>query len=1034
MGKIGCGLEIFDFPVELEPALPNLDQGLRGTKPIDDGRAPTFFGKLLSRKNREGRRSKEIARSASEGLEVRRKKGAMPTTSFLIRLPHEFTARAEYIERLYLDLSNSASFVSVEIIGTGESINFQITCPEAEATAVSAQLRIHLPAVDFTGNGDLLKEGLRLEENEKTIAVDFGLGREWFLPLSSERHFSRDTLLPLIAGLDELAPGEIAYLQIMFSRTRQDWQRAARSLLFNPKGKPSFGYLQPSSTGINEKLEQPLMAAQIRLVVQSGSLERSTLIARGTRAFFKQFSSVNGNDLIPLQGFGLDSATHLQSFIERTTFRTGLLLSAKEVTGIVHLPSDEIQSSKVRRSQKRTKSAPDFATYGDVILGENRHRDSVKTIRLSDSQRMKHLWLLGASGSGKTSLISSLVEADMKAEKKKGLCVIEPHGDLIEDLIARVPEDRINDVILFDPIDEFPIAFNLLSAHSELEKTLLSSDLVAIFRQHSSSWGDVIETLFHNSILAFLSSKQGGSLIDLRHFLVDREFRNRFLQTVTDDQVRYYWQNEYPRLGGKPHGPLLTRLDTLLRSKLVRNIIANKENRLDFRQVMDSRKILLIKLTHGAIGEEASKILGALIMAKLYHAVISRQDSPEAARSDFFIYADEAHLVPSMSLLLSGGRKFHCSVLTAHQTVSQLSNPEILNSLLTNVFTRICFRLDSDADLMAKGFSFFTSQDLKNLGVGEAICRFEQSRFDFGLKTTPLPPVNPVVAERNRKAIVEHTRKFFASQSVVPVEIPGSDVHGKSVNLIPKEASTSAASVKVAQTADLSADPETGRGGNRHREIQKVIKRMAESYGFQVELEKPVLGGERFVDVSIENEYLKISCEVAVTGWLYEVENVNKCLAAGYDHVFVVAANQKRISSLTTKLHSAIPVELLAKVRVLSLTGLLEFLRDLTTPLNPPSNGRNRQPGQRLNFTEACEFFGVKQSTLYRWVREGRVPFYRPGREYQFDRDELLLIGKHDLSGKRKASVKLSPLNIDKKSPKSKKDQNSRYRKMLKLD
>ena len=185
---------------------------------------------------------------------------------------------------------------------------------------------------------------------------------------------------------------------------------------------------------------------------------------------------------------------------------------------------------------------------------------------------------------------------------------------------------------------------------------------------------------------------------------------------------------------------------------------------------------------------------------------------------------------------------------------------------------------------------------------------------------------------------------------------------------------------------------------------------------------------------SLESKNLKIAIEVSVTTTNYESVNVQKCLAAGYDYTIVVVSNKKKISLIDSKLRSEIPAEYQDRVKVLSVMGLLGFLRELANSNEFDQKKIEKQPGQRLNFTEACEFFGVGTSTLYRWVREGRVPFYRPGREYQFDRDELVLIGKQDLSGKRKMSVKLSPLKIEKMTPKTQKEQDARFRKLLKLD
>jgi hypothetical protein len=192
-----------------------------------------------------------------------------------------------------------------------------------------------------------------------------------------------------------------------------------------------------------------------------------------------------------------------------------------------------------------------------------------------------------------------------------GVAVLDPHGDLIDDIVIRIPEHRTSDVILLDPADEeFPVGFNVLSAHSELEKTLLSSDLVAVFRRLSTSFGDQMVAVLGNAVLAFLESSEGGTLIDLRRFLLDKAFRTKFLETVADEHVRSYWKDEYPLLKGGAHASILTRLNTFLLPKVIRHMVAQKQDRLGMRAIMDGQKILLAKLSQVAIGEDNSHLLG----------------------------------------------------------------------------------------------------------------------------------------------------------------------------------------------------------------------------------------------------------------------------------------------------------------------------------------------------------------------------------------------------------------------------------------
>src|SRR5579883_1241838 len=216
--------------------------------------------------------------------------------------------------------------------------------------------------------------------------------------------------------------------------------------------------------------------------------------------------------------------------------------------------------------------------------------------------------------------------------------------DLIDKVIGHIPEERVEDVVLLDPSDEaYPIGFNILSAHSELERNLLASDLVSVFRRLSTSFGDQMNTVLANAIMAFLESSEGGTLSDLRRFLVEPSFRARFLQSVRDPEIVYYWEREFPLLTGKPQGPILTRLDTFLRPKVIRHMVGQKENRIDFAEIMNGRKILLAKLAQGLIGEENSYLLGTLIVSKLNQMAMSRQNMAAQDRAYFYLYVDEFH-------------------------------------------------------------------------------------------------------------------------------------------------------------------------------------------------------------------------------------------------------------------------------------------------------------------------------------------------------------------------------------------------------
>lgn len=277
----------------------------------------------------------------------------------------------------------------------------------------------------------------------------------------------------------------------------------------------------------------------------------------------------------------------------------------------------------------------------------------------------------------------------------------------------------------------------------------------------ATSWGDVMDATLANAVLAILESDCGGTLLDLKRFLVEKSFREEFLHSVNDDEVRYFWTNEFPLVAGKPQASILIRLDQFLRQRIIRHIVCQKDNKLDFRSIMDDRKVLLVKLSHGMIGVENAHLLGTLIVTKLHQIALSRQDT--TTRPFFAIYLDEFHnfVGPSIEPILSGIRKYNIGLSLSHQGFRQVQSQsqEVAASVIANCYTRICFRLgDADADRFASGFSHFDAADLQNLGIGEAIARVERADNDFNLKTSDPGKMDDARLEAKRSKILNRAR------------------------------------------------------------------------------------------------------------------------------------------------------------------------------------------------------------------------------------------------------------------------------------
>jgi len=952
------GWKTWDYAVSLEPVFTPINAPAPQTiTPVqDDARIQSGFTKLFGR-NQIINPQRQIPTDSPEEQTSSKPTTfyrSEPLTELSIFLPKEFDAFPAVCEQFFLSLSSFQFPVSFEILADANSISIQFACDASAASHLENQIKTFFPACVVSKAQAALKSFLT--NQGQTMIADFGLARSFLLSLQTFRSFNPDPMTGLISSMGNLGQNERVAVQILFQKARANWAEEINKVFANADFKTAFNN---QTSLLREKFSSPLFAVSVRLAVESANKENSWNILRRVGGSFSQFSTPNGNELIALSNDRVSTNNHFLSFLNRTSYRSGMLLNTSELASLAHLPSSSIKVEKLKRDSANTKTAPASALGYSFILGQNEHQDEVKTVSLSEETRTRHLLTLGATGSGKTNALLHFALQDIR--QGRGCAVFDVHGDLIDEIVANIPPERCRDVVLFDPGDsEYPVGFNPLTAHSEIEKNLLTSDLIGIFRRFSTSWGDVMDSVWSNSILAFVESERGGNLFDLKRFLIEKDFRNQFLTTVRDEAVKYFWLNEFPLIKGKPQASILLRLDTFLRQKLVRNIVCQKEKTLNFRNILDSGKIFLAKLSLGIIGEQNSYLLGTLLLAKLQQTALSRQDSQN--RPFFAIYADEFHhlICPTVSTLLSGIRKFRVGLALFLQQFRQIQekDSELAASVLANCATRICFRLgDEDANRFQNGFGFFKAEHLQNLPIGEAIARIERADCDFNLKIPLVPKIPKEIAEQRRLSVLKNSRQQFAT----PRGQVESGLFGQTVEVVQEpQPIVETPQVQPIQIPMEPAPLQTSRkevvsdaGNQQHRYLQGIIKRVGENYGFVATLEKQVFGGVGKVDVAVENEHLKIACEIAVTNTVeYELQNIQKCLASGFDKVVVISADSKHLGNIRKKAETVISETQLNKVHFLEPDSFHLFLESLS---HQHGNKETKIKGYKVNV-------GIKQA------------------------------------------------------------------------
>ena len=415
---------------------------------------------------------------------------------------------------------------------------------------------------------------------------------------------------------------------------------------------------------------------------------------------------------------------------------------------------------------------------GDVTLfAKTNYRGAMIPFGIKLDDRRRHMYVIGKTGMGKSTLLENMIIQDIRAGR--GLAVVDPHGDLVEKVIKYIPSYRINDVVYLNPADvDFPIAFNILESVDPTHRHLVASGLIAVFKKMwIDSWGPRLEHILRNTILALIEYP-GSTLLGVTRMLVDKVYRKKVVDHLSDPIVKAFWRDEFASFNEKFRSeavsPIQNKIGQFLSSSIIRNIVGQPKSTIDMREIMDTGKILLLNLAKGRIGEDNAGLLGAMMITKLQLAAMSRIDIPEPERKDFFLYVDEFQnfATESFASILSEARKYRLDLIIAHQYIEQLDE-KVQAAVFGNVGTMICFRVGAgDAEFLAKEFTpVFEETDLVNL-----------TKYDIYLKlmidgvasepfsATGLPPVgNP---DNLEDTIVTVSRERYAkAKSVVEDKI-----------------------------------------------------------------------------------------------------------------------------------------------------------------------------------------------------------------------------------------------------------------------
>ena len=634
-------------------------------------------------------------------------------------------------------------------------------------------------------------------------------------PILTFQEMKWDAQLALLNAFSKVRIGEGLGLQVMFRPLDSGWSKNAETKIKNIKsGKKGFGskgsnlptrvlYLltdlirapfevpdehkkdkdeqnpelsqrkQEEIQAIDVKAKFPAFECLIRIVAHSKSKARSEGLVGGVVAAFSQFDSPNSN------GFKYDLSKKVDQLVTDYIFRffpvsnKKIVLNTQELATIFHLPSQaSIPSSGVERQITKQVDGPASLITDGVLIGRNEYRGAVKEIRLSVNDRRRHMYVIGASGMGKSVFLKNIAYQDMV--EGKGFCFIDPHGDVTEELLSMVPEDRIDDVIYFDPSDmEFPIGMNMLEAKTPEEKDFIVQEGINMLYSlydpgHTGIFGPRGEQMFRNAALLLMSDPKGATFLDIPSPFINKDLVVDKLKYVTDRDLFDYWTKEFPASQkSNDAGEVITwfasKWSPFKQNTMMKRVLGQIKSGFNIREIMDQQKILLVNLSKGKLGELNSKLLGMIFVMKFQTAAMSRVDTPEHDRKDFCLFVDEFQnfSTESFESILSEARKFRLNLIVANQFMTQLTD-KIREGVLGNVGTIVAGRVGvTDAEMLEKVFTpVFKAEDLHKQPNHHAITTVLMN----GMPSAPFTMNLPAPMGKEDRKVFESLREYSAKK------------------------------------------------------------------------------------------------------------------------------------------------------------------------------------------------------------------------------------------------------------------------------
>jgi len=740
----------------------------------------------------------------------KRKKGHLGNllgmSLFLIRLPKnerklkegetgkDFREKIGSVEQFYASFSGltrkgwkkfiyGLPRITVEIANTirQEEVGFYISVPKG----LEAQAKKHLQGIYPEAEIDRCEKDYNpFVPQGESVGGYFVLRKDVLLPLNTYVNLKVDPLAQITNTLSNIFPEEGAAVQLVIRPAHSKWNEKAKEAVKQLGEGKKFSDIKksmdiPAGLGsefkklvtmenkedeekvqrvdettlelVKNKSQKTLFEANIRIVASSQDKTSVKRILDALVAAFGQYDLNQGNSLrfISLKKKPLKQMFYNFSLRFFDTKKT-VVLNAEELASIFHLSIENLRTPKIKALKTAKAPIPvELPEQGPVILGEATFREETKKVYFAtDNDRRRHFYIIGQTGTGKTSLLKEMIRQDIEAGR--GVGVVDPHGDLIEDTLSNIPLHRRDDVVLFEPFNtENPVGLNMLEYDTEEQKDFAVQEMVAIFQKlfPPEMIGPMFEHYMRNAMLALMADKDDpGTLVEIPRIFTDDLYMEERLAKVKDLVVRQFWEKEWKKTTGQTRSDMLgyvvSKVGRFVENAMMRNIIGQAHSGFNLSDIMDKGKIFLANLSKGQTGEVNSSLLGLILVSKCQMAAMRRGNIPEDQRRDFYLYADEFQnfTTDSIPTILSEARKYRLNLILSHQFIAQLQD-NIKDAVFGNVGSILSFRVGvEDGERLEKQFEpDFSRQDIINLPNYEAIIKLminAQVSSSFRMKTT----------------------------------------------------------------------------------------------------------------------------------------------------------------------------------------------------------------------------------------------------------------------------------------------------------